>query len=116
MRAENVFKSGVKCKICGAQPSIVTPIGYTYCESCVTALYGLHKSNRCTHCGKALNQEVVSKDDDVFCSIDCAVAHRIFTERSIDDMAWKTIRANSDIPDNREKKNESSDYRFDLDY
>lgn len=31
-------------------------------------------------------------------------------------MAWKTIRANLDIPDNREKKNESSDYRFDLDY
>lgn len=77
IKAENVFKSGVKCKICGAQPSIVTPIGYAYCESCVTALYGLHKSNRCTHCGKSLNQEVVSKGDDVFCSIDCAVTHKL---------------------------------------
>lgn len=31
-------------------------------------------------------------------------------------MAWKTIRSNLDIPDNREKKNGPSDYRFDLDF
>lgn len=65
----------------------------------------------------------------VFCCASCAAIaqgctryesgeeyDKIFIKRSIDEMAWKTIRVNLDIPDNREKKNESSDYRFDLDY
>lgn len=65
----------------------------------------------------------------VFCCAACAAIEqgctryesgeeydKIFIERSIDEMAWKTIQANPDIPDNLEKKNESSDYRFDLDY
>lgn len=87
----------------------------------------------CGHCYKIIKphepfwQAYYSKQ--VFCCAACAAIaqgcthyvcgdtyDRIFTERSIDDMAWKTIRANLDIPDNREKKNESSDYRFDLDY
>ncbi len=67
----------MRCKVCGAPAMIFTPIGYAYCESCVTALYGLRKVKRCTHCGKSLNQEVVSKGDDVFCSIECAVAHKL---------------------------------------
>lgn len=103
----------MKCKICGAQSVIVTPIGYAYCESCALALNGLSKSRRCANCGKSLNQDIIAKGD-VFCSISCAVDHKL--GEGIDDMAWKTIRANLDIPDNREKKNESSDYRFDLDY
>ena len=64
----------MKCKICGAQAVIVTPIGYAYCESCSLALNGLRKSRRCAHCGKALNQFVIAKGD-VFCSIGCAVTH-----------------------------------------
>lgn len=102
MKSENGFKFGVKCKICGAQPSITTPIGYAYCEACITALYGLCKARRCTHCGKALKQDVIAKGD-VFCSIDCAVNH------------WLGIKANSDNPDNQTKR-EIADYRFDLDY
>lgn len=76
MKAENVFKSSAKCKICGAQPSIVTPIGYAYCESCVLALNGLSKSRRCANCGKSLNQDIIAKGD-VFCSISCAVDHKL---------------------------------------
>lgn len=65
----------------------------------------------------------------VFCCASCAAIaqgctryesgeeyDKIFIKRSIDEMAWKTIRVNLDIPDNREKKNGPSDYRFDLDY
>lgn len=66
----------MKCKVCGAQAVVTTPIGYAYCESCITALYGLRKSTHCAHCGKSLNQEVIAKGGDVFCSIDCAVVHR----------------------------------------
>lgn len=66
----------MKCKVCGAQPVIVTPTGRAYCESCITGLYGLRKSTRCTHCGKALNHGVILQGDNVFCSIDCAVVHR----------------------------------------
>lgn len=66
----------MKCKVCGAQAVVTSPIGYAYCESCVLALYGLRKSTCCTHCGKALNQEVIAKEGDVFCSINCAVGHR----------------------------------------
>lgn len=72
MKAEKKLKSGVKCKVCGAQPAIMTPIGYAYCESCALALNGLSKSRCCAHCGKALNQDVITKGD-VFCSISCAV-------------------------------------------
>lgn len=87
----------------------------------------------CGHCYREIKphepfwQAFYSKQ--VFCCAACAAIEqgcthyvggdaydRIFIERSIDDKAWKTIRANLDIPDNREKKNESYDYRFDLDY
>lgn len=64
----------------------------------------------------------------VFCCASCAAIaqgctryvsgeayDRIFIDKSIDDMAGKTIRTNLDIPDNR-AKNESPDYRFDLDF
>lgn len=87
----------------------------------------------CGHCYKVIKphepfwQAFYSKQ--VFCCASCAANamgctryesgeeyDKIFIKRSIDEMAWKTIRANLDIPDNREKKNEPSDYRFDLDF
>lgn len=77
VKAEPRLKSDMKCTVCGAQATIVTPTGRAYCESCVTILYGLHISVCCTHCGKSLNQYVISNSKgDVFCSIDCAVDQR----------------------------------------
>ena len=90
----------MKCKICGAPAVIATPIGYAYCESCITELYGLRKSSYCAHCGKILRQDVIAKGD-VFCSIECVANH------------WWGTKLN--IVDNR-MKSESPDYRFDLDY
>lgn len=72
----------MRCKVCGAPAVIVTPIGYAYCESCISALNGLSKSRRCANCGKSLNQDIIAKGD-IFCSISCAVDHKL--EEGIDN-------------------------------